>query len=104
MKVGIVGAGVSGVVAGAHLKAAGIDVTVFERSDQAGGIWYGLFQRMPCLGRVLTDVHQGSTTSDCRQNRLIPRSDPLKRTSATVKSELQMASRFSNAGLLLQIT
>lgn len=39
MKVGIVGAGISGVVAGAHLKAAGIDITVFERSSQAGGIW-----------------------------------------------------------------
>lgn len=39
MKVGIVGAGISGVVAGAHLKAAGIDITVLERSSQAGGIW-----------------------------------------------------------------
>ena len=39
MKVGIVGAGVSGVVAGAHLKAAGLDITVFERSSQAGGVW-----------------------------------------------------------------
>ena len=39
MKVCIVGAGISGVVAGAHLKAAGIDVTVFERSAEAGGVW-----------------------------------------------------------------
>ncbi|CAF9921455.1 MAG: hypothetical protein ALECFALPRED_001807 [Alectoria fallacina] len=39
MRVGIVGAGISGVVAGAHLKAAGIDITVFERSSQAGGVW-----------------------------------------------------------------
>ena len=39
MKVGIVGAGISGVVAGAHLKAAGIDVTIFERSAEAGGVW-----------------------------------------------------------------
>lgn len=39
MKVGIVGAGISGVVAGAHLKAAGIDVIVFERSAEAGSIW-----------------------------------------------------------------
>ena len=44
MKVGIVGAGVSGVVAGAHLKAAGIDITVFERSNQAGGVWYKKLQ------------------------------------------------------------
>ncbi len=39
MKVAVVGAGISGVVAGAHLKAAGIDVTVFERSKEAGGVW-----------------------------------------------------------------
>lgn len=39
MKVGIVGAGISGVVVGAHLKAAGIDITVFERSSEAGGVW-----------------------------------------------------------------
>ena len=39
MKVGIVGAGISGVVAGAHLKAAGVDITVFERSGEAGGVW-----------------------------------------------------------------
>ena len=39
MRVGIVGAGISGVVAGAHLKAAGVLVTVFERSGEAGGVW-----------------------------------------------------------------
>ena len=39
MRVAIVGAGISGVVAGAHLDAAGIDVTVFERSSEAGGVW-----------------------------------------------------------------
>lgn len=39
MRVGIVGAGISGVVAGAHLKSVGIDITVFERSSQAGGVW-----------------------------------------------------------------
>ncbi|KAF6232137.1 hypothetical protein HO173_009731 [Letharia columbiana] len=39
MRVGIIGAGISGVVAGAHLKAAGVLVTVFERSGEAGGVW-----------------------------------------------------------------
>lgn len=39
MKVGVVGAGISGVVTGAHLLKADIDITVFERSGQAGGIW-----------------------------------------------------------------
>jgi ACS family pantothenate transporter-like MFS transporter len=38
-RVGVVGAGVSGVVAAAHLRAAGLEVTVFERSAVAGGVW-----------------------------------------------------------------
>jgi ACS family pantothenate transporter-like MFS transporter len=38
-KVAIIGAGISGVVAAAHLKSEGLDVTVFERSSAAGGIW-----------------------------------------------------------------
>jgi cation diffusion facilitator CzcD-associated flavoprotein CzcO len=38
-RVAVVGAGISGVVAAAHLKKEGIDVTVFERSSAAGGIW-----------------------------------------------------------------
>ena len=33
------GAGISGVVTGAHLQRAGIDVTVFERSGLPGGVW-----------------------------------------------------------------
>lgn len=40
-KVAVIGAGVSGVLATAYLKAAGLDVTVFERSFQSGGVWYG---------------------------------------------------------------
>lgn len=39
-RVCVVGAGVSGVVAAAHLHAAGVEVTVFERSSVAGGVWY----------------------------------------------------------------
>ena len=37
--VAVIGAGVSGVSAAIHLKAAGLDVTVFERSAKAGGVW-----------------------------------------------------------------
>ncbi|KAI9832397.1 MAG: hypothetical protein M1819_004385 [Sarea resinae] len=37
--VGVIGAGVSGVAAARHLKAAGLNVTVFERSSAAGGVW-----------------------------------------------------------------
>ena len=39
MRVGIVGAGVSGVVAAAHAQEAGLDITVFERNKTAGGVW-----------------------------------------------------------------
>ena len=38
--VAVIGAGISGVVSSIHLKAAGLDVTVFERSTSAGGVWY----------------------------------------------------------------
>lgn len=37
--VGVIGAGLSGIVTAAHLLRAGIDVTVFERSDSPGGAW-----------------------------------------------------------------
>ncbi|KAF2084656.1 FAD/NAD(P)-binding domain-containing protein [Saccharata proteae CBS 121410] len=37
--VAVIGAGISGVVTAAHLKAAGLDVVVFERSAKAGGVW-----------------------------------------------------------------
>jgi len=35
----VVGAGVSGVISAAHLKAEGLDVTVFERAPVSGGVW-----------------------------------------------------------------
>jgi cation diffusion facilitator CzcD-associated flavoprotein CzcO len=38
-RVAVVGAGISGVVAAAHMKREGLKVTVFERSSAAGGIW-----------------------------------------------------------------
>lgn len=38
-RVAVIGAGISGVVTAAHLKNEGIDVTVFERSSTAGGVW-----------------------------------------------------------------
>lgn len=39
MRVAVIGAGISGVVTGAHLEKAGVDYTVFERSNAPGGIW-----------------------------------------------------------------
>ncbi|KAJ4293517.1 hypothetical protein N0V90_008800 [Kalmusia sp. IMI 367209] len=38
-RVAVIGAGISGVVSAAHLKHEGLEVTVFERSSAAGGIW-----------------------------------------------------------------
>ncbi|KAJ5295852.1 hypothetical protein PENANT_c001G06505 [Penicillium antarcticum] len=38
-RVAVIGAGISGVVTAGHLLALGIDVTVFERSHAAGGVW-----------------------------------------------------------------
>ena len=39
-RVAVIGAGISGVLAAAHLRRAGIDAVVFERSAAPGGIWY----------------------------------------------------------------
>jgi ribulose 1,5-bisphosphate synthetase/thiazole synthase len=38
-RVAIIGAGISGVTTAAHLKNAGIEVTVFERNRASGGSW-----------------------------------------------------------------
>lgn len=42
-KVAVIGAGVSGLTSARHLKAAGLDVVVFERSSVSGGVWCGPF-------------------------------------------------------------
>jgi cation diffusion facilitator CzcD-associated flavoprotein CzcO len=39
-RVAVIGAGVSGVTSAKHLREAGIEVVVFERSRQAGGNWF----------------------------------------------------------------
>lgn len=38
-RVAVIGAGVSGLAAARHLIDCGLDVTVFERSSKAGGVW-----------------------------------------------------------------
>lgn len=42
-RVAVIGAGISGVVAAAHLKRENINVTVYERSSAAGGVWCVLY-------------------------------------------------------------
>ncbi|OIW34139.1 FAD/NAD(P)-binding domain-containing protein [Coniochaeta ligniaria NRRL 30616] len=39
-RVAVVGAGISGVTAAAHLLNQGLSVTVFERSSISGGVWH----------------------------------------------------------------
>ncbi|KAH8879917.1 FAD/NAD(P)-binding domain-containing protein [Thozetella sp. PMI_491] len=39
-KVAVIGAGISGVTAAAHLLKEGVSVTVFERSGTSGGVWH----------------------------------------------------------------
>lgn len=38
-KIAVIGAGISGVSAAAHIKKEGFQVTVFERAPVAGGVW-----------------------------------------------------------------
>jgi cation diffusion facilitator CzcD-associated flavoprotein CzcO len=66
--VAVIGAGISGVVAAAHLKREGIEVTVFERSSAPGGVWY-VFQHFYISSR--SNVMKGFTTSESRWNRHI---------------------------------
>ena len=40
LNVAVIGAGLSGVVSAAYLRTAGVNVTVFERADVSGGVWY----------------------------------------------------------------
>ena len=39
-RVAVIGAGISGVCAAAHLLKLGIEVVLFERSEIAGGVWH----------------------------------------------------------------
>lgn len=45
-RVAVIGAGISGVTTAAHLKNAGIEVTVFERNRASGGSWLVNFQQV----------------------------------------------------------
>ncbi|MEV0057113.1 NAD(P)/FAD-dependent oxidoreductase [Saccharopolyspora shandongensis] len=40
MRVAIIGAGLSGLMAGLRMKQAGIDFTIIEKGDDLGGTWY----------------------------------------------------------------
>jgi cation diffusion facilitator CzcD-associated flavoprotein CzcO len=38
-RVAVIGAGVSGLTSAKHLRAAGLEVVVYERSSVSGGVW-----------------------------------------------------------------
>jgi ribulose 1,5-bisphosphate synthetase/thiazole synthase len=38
-KVAVIGAGVSGLASAKHLKAAGLEIVIYERSSVSGGVW-----------------------------------------------------------------
>lgn len=40
LRVAIVGAGFSGLLAGLRMKQAGVEFTIFEKDDTVGGTWY----------------------------------------------------------------
>ncbi|RMZ84051.1 hypothetical protein DV737_g1351, partial [Chaetothyriales sp. CBS 132003] len=48
-RVAVIGAGVSGITTAAHLKAEGVDVTVFERAPVSGGV-------CPCYETLTNNV------------------------------------------------
>lgn len=72
--VAVIGAGVSGVVSALHLEAAGLKVTVYERSSAAGGVWCvrpELFPSSTANLRVHMDSFSGYTIADIRQSQNI---------------------------------
>jgi ACS family pantothenate transporter-like MFS transporter len=43
LQVAVIGAGISGVLTAAYLKNSGLQVTVFERANVAGGVWFVMY-------------------------------------------------------------
>ncbi|KAF2769696.1 FAD/NAD(P)-binding domain-containing protein [Teratosphaeria nubilosa] len=83
--VAVIGAGISGVVAAVHLKRAGLNVTVFERSSRAGGVW--LFDKrrakdapypsvLPSTGDSPADIHVSRKKSTGRADSPIEGQEP----------------------------
>lgn len=54
-KVAVIGAGISGITATAHLVRYGLDVVLFERSSVAGGVWH--FDPRPSLEPSFPNDH-----------------------------------------------
>jgi len=63
--VAIIGAGISGISAAAHLLLAGLDVTVLERSGAVGGVWH--YDARSPLTPPFPNVAPPNTTSQYNQ-------------------------------------
>ncbi len=78
--VAVLGAGLSGILAAAHLLRAGLDVTVFERADCAGGAWVYSADPAddppypntgPSVSRALGETPE-PTTAEARKKQFAP--------------------------------
>ncbi|KAJ5894837.1 hypothetical protein N7495_006528 [Penicillium taxi] len=66
-RVAVIGAGISGVVSAGHLLAAGLEVTVFERSKAAGGNW--LYDKRVPIEAVYPSIHPSDAIKFGRDGR-----------------------------------
>ncbi|WP_196354063.1 NAD(P)-binding protein [Comamonas testosteroni] len=70
-KVAIVGAGNSGVVCAKVLGQQGLDVAVFEKGSQLGGLWsFGNDNGMSSICRSL-NINTSTSTSTSTSNRMM---------------------------------
>ncbi|KAL5117429.1 hypothetical protein ACEQ8H_004594 [Pleosporales sp. CAS-2024a] len=78
-RVAVIGAGISGVVAAAHLKREGIQVTVFERSKAAGGVWLFDEKKPPEPSYAAVPVSQAGVVSTANHDT---NTDAIRRAHA----------------------
>ncbi|KAK6008143.1 hypothetical protein QM012_000046 [Aureobasidium pullulans] len=87
--VAVIGAGVSGVSSAIHLRNAGLDVTVYERGEVAGGVWvYDSRTALePSYPAIVPSVGD-SPAFDCLlepANRKVRRDSPVDQDTSVAK-------------------
>ncbi|KAF2222224.1 dimethylaniline monooxygenase (N-oxide forming) [Elsinoe ampelina] len=97
-KIAVIGAGVSGVAAAIHLKKAGLDVTVYERTRSAGGVWVFNENRSqdpsypstrPSAGDVDESALRDTLATECLHAPPAAAYRGLKNNVSTVEMEMQ---------------
>lgn len=81
LQVAVIGAGISGVLAAAYLKNAGLQVTVFERANVAGGVWFVVYLARRAI-RQLTQISGSIITEYPLNPRIQLSSHQEERTTA----------------------